>query len=148
MQISMHQLRSKGMTPFTEDYLVWHHFGKRVAEQNIDMVNAYRNSLETSFNAFNLSLFVEAFSKRTEINMRRPVEGTTSNTPSLKCQVLLVAGDYSPHLEDVLVTNSHLDPSCSSLMEVADCGGMPLEEQPSKMAGAFRLFLQGLGYGK
>ena len=59
-----------------------------------------------------------------------------------------MAGDYSPHLEEVLSTNSHLDPVCSSLMEVADCGGTPLEEQPNKMAGAFRLFLQGLGYGE
>ena len=59
-----------------------------------------------------------------------------------------MAGDYSPHLEDVLLTNSHLDPTYSSLMEVADCGGTPLEEQPAKMAGAFRLFLQGLGHGK
>lgn len=59
-----------------------------------------------------------------------------------------MAGDYSPHLDDVLLTNSHMDPTCSSLMEVADCGGTPLEEQPDKMAGVFRLFLQGLGYSK
>ena len=145
-KISSHQLKSKGMTQFTEDYLVWHHFGKRSTDENKDLVASYRKSLETCFNPFNLGLFVESFSRRSEINMRRPVHGETSNVPSLKCQVLLVAGDYSPHLDDVLLTNSHLDPAFSSLMEVADCGGTPLEEQPAKMAGAFRLFLQGLGY--
>lgn len=61
---------------------------------------------------------------------------------------MLVAGDYSPHLEDVLYTMSHLDPVYSSLMEVADSGGTPLEEQPAKMANALRLFLQGLGFGE
>jgi hypothetical protein len=29
-----------------------------------------------------------------------------------------------------------------------ECGGMVLEEAPDKMAEAFRLFLQGMGYGK
>lgn len=77
------------MTPFTEDYLVWHHFGKRSTEENKDLVAAYRNSLETSFNPFNLGLFVESFSKRSEIYMRRPVPGATSNPPSLKCPVSL-----------------------------------------------------------
>lgn len=32
-------------------------------------------------------------------------------------------------------------------LKFADCGGMVLEEQPAKMAEAFRHFLQGLGYG-
>ena len=75
------------MTAFTEDYLVWHHFGKRSTEENKDLVASYRKSLETSFNPFNLGLFVESFSKRTEIQMRRPIPGESSNIPSLKCQV-------------------------------------------------------------
>ena len=32
--------------------------------------------------------------------------------------------------------------------QIADCGGMPLEEQPGKTCEAFRLFLQGMGYGE
>ena len=34
------------------------------------------------------------------------------------------------------------------LLQIADCGGMPLEEQPGKVCEAFRLFLQGQGYSK
>ena len=34
------------------------------------------------------------------------------------------------------------------VVQLADCGGMPLEEQPGKVCEAFRLFLQGMGYGQ
>ena len=36
----------------------------------------------------------------------------------------------------------------SLCFQLADCGGMVLEEAPAKLAESFRLFLQGLGYGK
>jgi hypothetical protein len=57
-------------------------------------------------------------------------------------------GDHSPHDDDVVETNGRLDPTNSSFVKFADCGGMVLEEQPAKMAEAMRHFLQGLGYGK
>lgn len=88
------------MTHFTEDYLVWHHFGKKSTDENKDLVASYRKSLETSFNPFNLGLFVESFSKRTEINMARPTPGKISNIPSLKCQVQMIKelqNDYPCH---------------------------------------------------
>jgi hypothetical protein len=34
------------------------------------------------------------------------------------------------------------------LLQIQDCGGMPLEETPGKVCEAFRLFLQGMGYGE
>ena len=43
--------------------------------------------------------------------------------------------------------NGRLDPSNSSWMKISDAG-MVLEEQPSKISEALRLFLQGLGYGE
>ena len=57
-------------------------------------------------------------------------------------------GDHSPHDDDVVETNGRLDPTKSAFVKFADCGGLVLEEQPAKMAEAFRHFLQGLGYGK
>jgi hypothetical protein len=57
-------------------------------------------------------------------------------------------GDHSPHEDDVVETNGRLDPTKSSFVKFADCGGMVLEEQPAKMSESLRHFLQGLGYGK
>uniref|UniRef100_A0A6B0U0S8 Secreted protein n=1 Tax=Ixodes ricinus TaxID=34613 RepID=A0A6B0U0S8_IXORI len=64
-----------------------------------------------------------------------------------RCTVMLVAGALSPHLDDTVNMNGRMDPTTSSWMKISDCG-MVLEEQPGKVSEAFRLFLQGLGYGK
>ncbi len=55
-------------------------------------------------------------------------------------------GDHSPHEDDVVETNGRLDPTKSSFVKFADCGGMILEEQPAKMCESLRHYLQGLGY--
>lgn len=44
--------------------------------------------------------------------------------------------------------NGRLNPTKATWMKMADCGGMILEEQPAKLAEAFKLFLQGMGYGE
>jgi hypothetical protein len=59
-----------------------------------------------------------------------------------------ITGSSSPHKDDVIDTNDRLDPSLTSYVEFADCGGAILDEQPAKLAEAIRLFLQGLGYSK
>ena len=57
-----------------------------------------------------------------------------------------VTGFTSPHKDDVIETNDRCDPTKTSYVEFADCGGAVLDEQPAKMAEAIRLFLQGLGH--
>ena len=57
-----------------------------------------------------------------------------------------VTGFSSPHKDDVIDTNDRCDPTKSSYVEFADCGGAVLDEQPAKTAEAIRLFLQGLGH--
>ena len=47
--------------------------------------------------------------------------------------------------EESVKMNARLNPSNSSWIKLSD-SGMVLEEQPHKVAEAFRLFLQGLGY--
>ncbi|TMW44000.1 hypothetical protein DOY81_010920, partial [Sarcophaga bullata] len=50
-----------------------------------------------------------------------------------------------PHVDDTVTFNGRLDPTNSTWMKISDCA-MVLEEQPAKLAEAFRLFLQGEGY--
>jgi hypothetical protein len=59
-----------------------------------------------------------------------------------------ITGFSSPHKDDVIDTNDRLDPSLTSYVEFADCGGAILDEQPAKLAESILLFLQGLGYSK
>jgi hypothetical protein len=59
-----------------------------------------------------------------------------------------ITGSSSPHKDDVIDTNDRLDPSLTSYVEFADCGGAILDEQPAKLAESILLFLQGLGYSK
>ena len=142
------QLQSKGLTTFVEDYMLWHHFGDRTRENNMDLVNAFKESMGSLFIPHNLSLFIDSNARRSAVNMQRP-EGTSREvSTTLTCPTLLITGASAPHQDEVVETNSKLDPTTSDLLVVSDCGGMPLEEQPSKVARAFILFLQGLSYGK
>ncbi|XP_022656514.1 protein NDRG3-like isoform X1 [Varroa jacobsoni] len=139
-------LKSSGMTASTLEYLLWHHFGKLSEERNYDMVQVYRNYFSKSINAQNLSAFIDAFIKRNDLNIVRELDpNKKKGTRNFKCHVMLVAGALSPHVDDTVTMNGRLDPSNSSWMKISDAG-MVLEEQPSKISEALRLFLQGLGY--
>lgn len=65
----------------------------------------------------------------------------------IRVPVLLICGNRSPSVDDTVTFNSRLDPSNSQWMKVHDCS-LPLEEQVAKVCQAFRLFLQGQGFGK
>ncbi|CAH2228167.1 jg19850, partial [Pararge aegeria aegeria] len=65
----------------------------------------------------------------------------------LRPPVVNLAGAMSPALDDTVALNARLNPSTSTWMKISD-SAMPLEEQPAKVSEAFRLFLQGEGYGK
>lgn len=125
----------------TQDYLMWHHFGAVDSERNRDLIDVYRKHFTgKTMNGKNLSLFIESYLKRTDLNL---VRGNKEKT--FKSSILLLCGDYSPHVEDTVTMNSRLDPTNSTWMKLGDCG-MVLEEQPGKVAEALRLFIQGLGY--
>lgn len=80
--------------------------------------------------------------------MQRPDKTSAKKVHALKSATLLITGDNSPHQDDVVNTNSRLDPEISNYFKVSESGGMPLEEQPHKVATSLILFLQGLGYCK
>ncbi|CAE1284684.1 unnamed protein product [Acanthosepion pharaonis] len=85
--------------------------------------------------------------KRNDLGLIRELDNIRRNTvKNVKCRTMLLVGDDSPHLDDVVNMNGRMDPQETDFVKIADCGGMPLEEQPAKVCEAFRYFLQGMGY--
>lgn len=148
-KLNARHLRSKGMTQGVMDYLMWHHFGRNTEERNHDLVQVYKSYFEKNVNPTNLSLFIDSYVKRTDLNIHRdhhaPTDPHGKEKHTLQMPVLNVVGALSPHIDDTVTLNGRLDPTKSSWMKISDCG-MVLEEQPAKVSEAFRLFLQGEGY--
>lgn len=150
-KLNARYLRSKGMTQGVLDYLMWYHFGNGTEERNHDLAQVYKSYFSERINPTNLSLFIDAYVRRTDLNISRaecPEPGgksASSCATTLKIPVLNVTGSLSPQVEDTVTLNGRLDPTNSTWMKLSDCG-MVLEEQPGKVSEAFRLFLQGQGY--
>ncbi|XP_013179463.1 PREDICTED: protein NDRG3 isoform X2 [Papilio xuthus] len=137
-KMNSRSLRARGMTQGVLDYLMWHHFGRFAEERNQDLVQLYRGYFTRHLNPTNLSLLMDAYVRRTDLNISR--EGHTLRAP-----VLNITGALSPHVDDTVTFNGRLQPTNSTWMKISD-SGMVLEEQPAKISEAFRLFLQGEGY--
>ncbi|XP_013780116.1 protein NDRG3-like [Limulus polyphemus] len=145
-KINAMYLRSSGMTSSALEYLLWHHFGKVTEERNHDLIQVYREYFSKSVKPLNLSLFIDSYIRRTDLNIQRELDTMKKKSERrFKCQVLLLVGALSPHLDDTIEMNGRLDPTNSSWMKLSDCG-MALEEQPGKVSEVLRLFLQGLGF--
>lgn len=144
-KMSGHYLKSKGMTAFVEDYLIWHYFGKLDETTNLDLVGLVRDQLHRIKCPRNLGLFIESYSKRDAVKITRPVPGQ-ENTTSVKCAVLIVTGDHCPFVDDTVTVNSKLDPSNTSWLKISNATSLVLEEQPTAVTNALILFLQGQGY--
>uniref|UniRef100_A0A0K8TQA3 Protein ndrg3-like isoform x2 n=1 Tax=Tabanus bromius TaxID=304241 RepID=A0A0K8TQA3_TABBR len=138
-------LRTKGMTQSVVDYLMWHHFGRNPEERNHDLVQMYKSHFERSVNPTNLAMLINSYIHRTDLNIARTPSGSPQSAATLKMPVINITGALSPHVDDTVTLNGRLDPTNSSWMKISDCA-MVLEEQPGKLAEAFRLFLQGEGY--
>ncbi|XP_050354389.1 protein NDRG3-like [Nymphalis io] len=136
-KINTRQLRSSGMTQGALDYLMWHHFGRSTDDRNHDLAHVYKDCF-SHVNPVNLSMFIDSYLRRSDLGIARD-----SNT--IKVPVLNVTGALSPHVDDTVTFNGRLEPAKTSWLSISDCG-MVLEEQPSKISEAFRLFLQGEGY--
>lgn len=127
-----------------QDYLLWYHFGNlNMPDREIDqeLVDYYRDYFgRPGIDPYNLALLIESYIKRSTLDLAR-----NHRLRKFRCPVLVLSGGYSPHVEDTVTMNSRLDPTNSSWMKLNE-SSMVLEEQPGKVAEAFRLFLQGLGY--
>ncbi|KAG7245006.1 hypothetical protein INR49_023572 [Caranx melampygus] len=133
-----------GWTHAMPDMIITHLFGKEEIHHNQDMIATYRHHIINDMNQFNLHLFVKSYESRRDLEVERPVPG--SNVRTLKCPSLLVVGDSSPAVEAVVECNTKLDPTKTTLLKMADCGGMPQVDQPGKLTEAFKYFIQGMGY--
>lgn len=133
-----------GWTHAQPDTIITHLFGKEDIHHNQDLIATHRHHIVNDMNQFNLHLFVKSYESRRDLEIERPVPG--SNVRTLKCPSLLVVGDSSPAVEAVVECNTKLDPTKTTLLKMADCGGMPQIDQPGKLTEAFKYFIQGMGY--
>ncbi|CAH6776904.1 Ndrg3 [Phodopus roborovskii] len=120
---------------------------KEELQANLDLIQTYRLHIAQDINQENLQLFLGSYNGRRDLEIERPILGQNDNrSKTLKCSTLLVVGDSSPAVEAVVECNSRLDPINTTLLKMADCGGLPQVVQPGKLTEAFKYFLQGMGY--
>ncbi|XP_053814386.1 protein NDRG3 isoform X1 [Vidua chalybeata] len=166
-----------GWTTNIVDIVLAHHFGHEELQANLDLIQTYRLHIAQDINQDNLQLFLTSYNSRKDLEIERPVVGVNEMiAKTLKCPALLVVGDNSPAVEAVVECNSRLDPTKTTLLKMADCGGLPqvvqvshtstlpwhlsgtepfvllalkppsLFPQPGKLTEAFKYFVQGMGY--
>ncbi|XP_073677344.1 protein NDRG1a isoform X2 [Garra rufa] len=140
------KLQISGWTHAMPDMIITHLFGKEEIQQNHDLIGRYRHHIVNDMNQFNLQLFVKSYNSRRDLEIERPVPGGHVNVRTLKCPALLVVGDSSPAVDVVVECNTKLDPTKTTLLKMADCGGLPQVDQPGKLTEAFKYFIQGMGY--
>nr|XP_058899052.1 protein NDRG1 isoform X2 [Kogia breviceps] len=133
-----------GWTQALPDMVVSHLFGKEEMQNNVEVVHTCRQHIVNDMNPGNLHLFINVYNSRRDLEIERPMPGT--HTVTLQCPALLVVGDSSPAVDAVVECNSKLDPTKTTLLKMADCGGLPQISQPAKLAEAFKYFVQGMGY--
>ncbi|KAE8576769.1 hypothetical protein XENTR_v10004314 [Xenopus tropicalis] len=121
-------------------------FGDEELQSNLDLVQTYRLHIAQDINQDNLQLFVTSYNSRKDLEIERPIFGSSTPTNTIKCPVLLVVGDSSPAVDAVVECNSRLDPTRTTLLKMADCGGLPQAVQPGKLTEAIKYFVQGMGY--
>ncbi|CAJ0573023.1 unnamed protein product, partial [Mesorhabditis spiculigera] len=142
-KVNQRHLKNYGMTSFVADYLMWHHFGRRIDECSSDIVRQYRVYFQHLPNPTNLSMLIDAYINRTPINFSR--EGGAAG-PQLRVPVLQLVGAGSAFVNETVEVNTRLDPSKSDWIKVSGSCGLVLDDRPEAVTEALMLFLQGLGY--
>lgn len=123
------------------DHLIWHHFGTPYQERSPDLMNMYKSYFSSfKIRPKNLALLIDSYLRRDDVGANRIKD------QEIECSALILCGNDSPYLDDSISMNQRLKPECSTWMKLFDCG-LPLDEQPYKVAEAFILFAQGLGLG-
>uniref|UniRef100_A0AAQ4RTX3 Ndrg family member 3a n=1 Tax=Gasterosteus aculeatus aculeatus TaxID=481459 RepID=A0AAQ4RTX3_GASAC len=141
-----------GWTSNLVDIIMAHHFSTDELTDNQELIQTYRLHIAQDINQDNLALFCGSYQYK-----KSPVNICLLRTcflrifkpllfPPRSCPALLVVGDTSPAVEAVVECNSRLNPTKTTLLKMADCGGLPQVVQPGKLAEAFKYFLQGMGY--
>ncbi|XP_072277786.1 protein NDRG4 isoform X4 [Pyxicephalus adspersus] len=133
-----------GLTSSLTETVLSHLFSQEELMNNTELVQNYRQQINSCVNQNNLQLFWNLYNSRRDLEMNRP--GTVPNAKTLRAPVMLVVGDNSPAEDSVVECNSKLDPTNTTFLKMADSGGLPQVTQPGKLTEAFKYFLQGMGY--
>jgi len=152
-KVNMKNLKkSKTLDDSVVDYLIWYHLGSLGRDRGLDVVSIasiYRQYFQTEVQPANLAQLINSYVNRTDLGLVRDLapNGKTiiGAKQTLKMPVLNIVGDKSPHVDATVTFNRRLDPAKCTWMKIRDAA-MVLEEQPSTVAEAISLFLQGLGY--
>ncbi|KAH7728617.1 Protein Y48G10A.3 [Aphelenchoides avenae] len=145
-KVNLNYLRTTGMTNFTVDYLMWHHFGKRLDECNPDIIRQYRAYFQNHPNPKNLAALIDSYLNRTALTLQSYDSALSQYKPILRMPVLQIVGARSPFIDDTAYINSQLDPAKRDWLKVSDACGLVLDDKPEAVSEALLLFLQGLGY--
>ncbi|XP_036394351.1 protein NDRG1b [Megalops cyprinoides] len=135
-----------GWTQALPDMVITHLFGKEEIHNNHNLIQTFRHHITNDINQTNLQHFVKSYNSRRDLEIERPVHGGNANVKTLQCPALLVVGDSSPAVDAVVDCNSKLNPTKTTLLKMADCGGLPQVDQPGKLTEALKYFIQGMGY--
>ncbi|XP_077593773.1 protein NDRG3-like [Stigmatopora nigra] len=136
-----------GWTSNLVDIIMAHHFSTDELTENKELILTYRLHISQDIPLDNLALFYCSYDSRAELQMERPTLSLSDETVNtLRCPALLVVGDTSPAVDAVVECNSRLNPTKTTLLKMADCGGLPQVVQPGKLSEAFKYFVQGMGY--
>ncbi|CAM4701969.1 unnamed protein product [Leuciscus chuanchicus] len=127
------------------DTVISHLFGKEEIH-NHELISTFRHLIANNVNQSNLHQFVKSYKSRQDLEIERPVQGGNVNVQTLQCPVLLIVGDNSPAVDAVVDSNSRMNPTTTTFLKMADCGGLPQIDQPEKLIEAFKYFIQGIGY--
>uniref|UniRef100_A0A8C2X3D3 Protein NDRG2 n=1 Tax=Cyclopterus lumpus TaxID=8103 RepID=A0A8C2X3D3_CYCLU len=135
-----------GWTHTLPDTVITHLFGKDEIETNHDLIATYRHHVTATMNESNVTQFLRSYNNRTALEVERPVAGGNINARTLNHHHYIVAANSV--LSAVVDCNSKLDPTKTTLLKMADCGGLPQVDQPAKVIEALKYFIQGMGYCK
>ncbi|XP_073703334.1 protein NDRG1b [Garra rufa] len=128
------------------DTVISHLFGKEEIQNNHELIATFRHLITNNINQSNLHQFVKSYKSRRNLEIERPVQGGITNARTLQCPALLIVGDNAPAVDAVVDSNSRMNPTTTTFLKMADCGGLPQVDQPGKLIEAFKYFIQGMGY--
>jgi len=127
------------------DKLMNYLFSPNEQDRRPILYDAQRQHMVNVMNMNNIQMLFAEYERRSEIAISRPYDPRHMNECTLNCESLVMVGDYSPFLDDVVETNSRLNPEKTHFLKMAEGGGLLLEEEPCNVAEAILLFLQGFG---
>uniref|UniRef100_A0AAR2KEH2 Protein NDRG3 n=1 Tax=Pygocentrus nattereri TaxID=42514 RepID=A0AAR2KEH2_PYGNA len=112
-----------GWTSNLVDIVMGHHFSTDELGENQEIIQTYRLHIAQDINQDNLALFWNSYNR-----------------------YAIRSASYIDYGDSKVECNSRLNPTKTTLLKMADCGGLPQVVQPGKLAEAFKYFVQGMGY--